>query len=312
MGYGDEIMATGMARGLAEKGKLAAFGDGRKIIFSHQSQEIFWGNPNIAYPGSERQPGLEWIKHYRGCRAYARAVGGRWVWNQDFRAVRGEVFLTRTEIYAAEPHGKDFVLIEPNVKSTAVNKQWPVDRYQALAQKLQLTHRVVQFEGKNVLRGVPVIPTGGFRDAMAILANAALYVGPEGGLHHAAEALGVAAVVIFGGFISPSTTGYADQASIFVGTKACGTIGRLCPHCVSSMRSITVARVYQEARRMMDEDRRGVLPPRRRGAPRTVLEGRAGVRRGSDVPAPQADAVHATHPELPQGRRRRRPLRPVD
>jgi hypothetical protein len=32
MGYGDELMATGMARGAAARGKRVAFGDGQRII----------------------------------------------------------------------------------------------------------------------------------------------------------------------------------------------------------------------------------------------------------------------------------------
>jgi hypothetical protein len=52
--------------------------------------------------------------------------------------------------------------------------------------------------------------------------GAALLISPEGGLHHAAAALGVRAVVIFGGFISPATTGYELHTNLFTGGQACG------------------------------------------------------------------------------------------
>jgi len=80
---------------------------------------------------------------------------------------------------------------------------------------------------------------------MAVLANAALYVRPEGGLHHAAAAMRVRAVVIFGGFIHPLTTGYPEHANIFKGSRACGTIGRRCPHCADAMRRISVQEVMR-------------------------------------------------------------------
>lgn len=252
MGYGDELMATGMARGLAARGKQAAFGDGRRIIFSPQSREIFWGNPNIAYPGQEREPGLVWIPHYRGRRLYARQVDGHWLWNESFRAVPGEIHLTPTEIQYAENFDRGFVVIEPNVKATAYNKQWPVVRYQEVANKIRRTHRVVQFPGPHVLRGVEVIQTGTFRQAMAVLANAALFVGPEGGLHHAAAAVHVRAVVIFGGFIHPRTTGYSSHANIFKGERACGTIGRRCPHCADAMRRISIQEVMRSVEGELD------------------------------------------------------------
>src|SRR4030095_3529410 len=96
MGYGDDIMATGMARGAAARGKRIAFGDGQRIIWGPHSAEIFQGNPNIAPPGVERRPDIEWIHYYRGCRIYSYATADRWVWNYDFRPKPGQLFFQRT------------------------------------------------------------------------------------------------------------------------------------------------------------------------------------------------------------------------
>jgi hypothetical protein len=66
-------------------------------------------------------------------------------------------------------------------------------------------------------------------------------------LHHAAAALGVPAVVIFGGFISPAVTGYAAHANIFTGDDlGCGNINP-CPHCRAAMERISVDQVYGAA-----------------------------------------------------------------
>ena len=48
VGFGDEILASSQARGLAAQGKKAAFGTRRAIIWSDQAREIFRGNPNVA------------------------------------------------------------------------------------------------------------------------------------------------------------------------------------------------------------------------------------------------------------------------
>ena len=83
MGYGDQIIATGIARGSKERGTRVAFGDGKQILWDQHSELIFRGNPNIAPPGSERDHDLEWFKFYRGHRGYNihDPVRQRWIWN---------------------------------------------------------------------------------------------------------------------------------------------------------------------------------------------------------------------------------------
>src|ERR1700752_4313118 len=99
MGYGDEIMASGLARGAHLRGKRVAFGDGRRIHWSHASYHIFANNPNIAAPGAEkRNVELEWIPFYQTSRGYAKRVPGGWEWNLDFHATPGELFFKEQEI----------------------------------------------------------------------------------------------------------------------------------------------------------------------------------------------------------------------
>src|SRR5580765_6261832 len=97
MGYGDELIASGLARGAAGRGKRIAFGDGRRIIWSDQSHAIFRGNPNVARPGSERESDLEWIAHYRGNRLYGLVERGRWRF-RDFVCPPGEIVFDPGEL----------------------------------------------------------------------------------------------------------------------------------------------------------------------------------------------------------------------
>src|SRR5262245_60420782 len=131
-------MGTGMAKGLAATGRRAAFGDGRRIFWSAESHLIFSGNPNIARPGQERDGNLVWFRHYRGNRLYGHGEDGDWVWNHDFRAIPGEVYLTSRERAWAGNYGDCFVVVEPNLKPGAtVNKQWPRQRYQEVVGHLR-------------------------------------------------------------------------------------------------------------------------------------------------------------------------------
>jgi ADP-heptose:LPS heptosyltransferase len=248
MGLGDNLMATGMARGAAARGKRIAFGRGRQILWDHHSETVFRGNPNIAAPGSETAADLEWVPFYKGHRIYNRREGERWIWNHGFRPIPGEVFFTDEERAFAEQQGENFVLIEPGVprqKSVAPNKQWPVARYQAAATALQqagIEVRQFEYPSSAALPGVRSIRTKSFRRALAVLARAALYLGPEGGLHHGAAAVRIPAVVLFGGFIPPAVTGYATHINLTGGADACGSLNP-CRHCAAAMAAIPVEQV---------------------------------------------------------------------
>lgn len=259
MGYGDELQASGLARGAAARGKRIAFGDGKKIIWSPQSHEIFKGNPNVARPGSEGAPDLEWIAHYRGHRLYARPSNGVWLFN-EIQFPPGEIFFTDEEKLWAE-HCSDLgVVIEPRVKRrgacAGINKQWPLLRYQKLASMLQ--ERGIQCSqfvpplAAPLLRNVRALYTQSFRHALAALSRADLYCGPEGGLHHGAAAVGVPAVVIFGGFANPKSTGYPMHANITAGGEPCGRMAE-CSHCQKAMHSITVEQVFEAAMQKLEK-----------------------------------------------------------
>lgn len=255
MGLGDNLMATGLARGFAKRGKVAAFGDGKKIIWDHNSEEIFRNNPNIARPGHERRGNVVWIPFHRGNRQYNvhDRVRDRWVWNYDFNAKPGEMFFAGAELAFANQHGGGFVVIEPNLpewKSSALNKRWPVERYDEVASRIAATgRRVIQFNhgAGHRLTAAEQVKTPSFRHALAIMARASLYIGPEGGLHHGAAAVSIPAVVLFGGFIPPSVTGYDTHVNLTGGASDfCGSL-QPCLHCKDAMAAITCEEVLDAA-----------------------------------------------------------------
>lgn len=260
MGLGDELLATGLARGAAARGKRVAFGDGHRQFWSAQSFELFRGNPNIAPIGSEGAD-TEWHAHYRGHRLYGEIRGDRWVF-RDCEWQPGEVFLTKEEKAFALGRmsgGDPIAIIEPRVKPIGAcqgaNKQWGRAKYQELASRLPAATgaRPVQLVPKGLaplLEDVDAIETPDFRHALAVLGLANLYIGPEGGLHHGSAAMGTPAVVIFGGFNTPRATGYPWHENIAVG-EPCGSVAA-CPHCAAAMASISVDRVIEGAVRQLN------------------------------------------------------------
>lgn len=257
MGLGDQILATGLARGASVRGKRIAFGDGKKIIWDHYSDLIFRNNPNIAPRNATSFDNAEWVPFYRGNRIYNEKGDDRWIWNYDFHATPGEMFFAKDELVFAKAQRSGFVVIEPNVpghKSVAANKQWGVSKYNEVAHRLtRKGHRVIQFihnASPQRLTGARPIFTANFRLALAILSRAALYIGPEGGLHHGAAAVGVPAVVLFGGFIPPQVTGYPTHTNLTGGAEACGSL-KPCSHCAAAMAAITIEEVMTHATQLL-------------------------------------------------------------
>jgi ADP-heptose:LPS heptosyltransferase len=256
MGYGDQLMATGMAKGAKARGKRIAFGDATKILWDHYSNIVFPGNPNIALPGSEQDPDIEWLHWYRGSRFYNKQdkVNNRWIWKTNFKPIPGEMFLTPKEMLVAKPWGQDYIIVEPystTWKLHGSNKQWIISRYIEVIRRLVKTgHRVLQFTSKApILARAEQVLARDFREACAIMSKAKLFIGSEGGLHHAAAAYQVPAVVIFGGWIPPAVTGYDFHINIARG-EACGSLFP-CPHCQQVMESITVEEVLEATQKLL-------------------------------------------------------------
>lgn len=245
MGIGDDIIATGMARGARARGKRIAFGDGQRIIWGPYSRMVFEGNINIAPPGTERASDIEWIAYYKGRRQYNKAGPGHWIWNYNFKVKPGEIFLTEADQINDLPD--NLVMIEPNVplKSCGPNKQWPIERFELVTDELiRLGFTVRQFDYGRPNRIVPGIQTKTFRQAVSLLKKCVFAILPEGGLHHAAAAVNAPAVVLFGGFVPPTVLGYSFHVNLTGDVVACGSFGP-CQHCAEAMNAISVDDVIE-------------------------------------------------------------------
>lgn len=261
MGHGDDLMGSGLCRGAQTRGKRIALGDGKKIIWGPYSKEVFRNNPNIAPPGSEKDSDIEWIAYHKGHRIYNRLdkPNNRWIWTKDWKAIPGEMFFDDAEMAFGNSFGSDFILIEPNLpmwKGMSINKDWGFAKFQAVTDRLLSDgYRACQFrhaksEPDRFLSGVEYIDSPSYRHGLAALARAKFYIGVEGGLHHGAAAVGTKGVVIFGGFVSPQSTGYDLHVNLFSGGEACGKIVK-CDHCRKALDAISIDQVYEAAKGLL-------------------------------------------------------------
>lgn len=248
MGFGDEIMTTARARELKREHPRAhiVIGDGKQEFWS----VIFENNPHIARLHDATAQGTEtiWLKDYPGNRPYyIKVTTKRIFYNINFRAQPGELYFSEPELLFARQVTQafpPFIIVEPHIKETvsARNKDWGWDKWQQLVNSLGTDYEIVQMgpPGTRTLIGTRFIETPSFRYACAVLAHARACVLPEGGLHHAAAALNIPGVVIFGGYINPQTTGYALHTNLFVEKGSpCGR-NTPCRHCRKCMNAITV------------------------------------------------------------------------
>ena len=242
-------MLTGRARELQELDPRRV-----RIVYEWQRWHEAWHhNPRIAAPG-EVGDFQDLIAREDGLRPYIAAkAAGRWTW-RPYTPPRGELYFTQDELDFARRH-EGRIIVEPNLKvGASPNKDWGWANWTALSRLMRAAGiRPTQLGPATSRRlpGADFVKTRTMRHAAAVIARARAAVLPEGGLHHVAAAVGAPAVVIFGGFISPQVTGYAEQRSIFTGGDlGCGY--RVpCPHCRQAMRQIDPEQVMRELEELM-------------------------------------------------------------
>lgn len=202
--------------------------------------EVFENNPYLLM----RYPGKPFVRYVSGggARPYIdRKTPTRWFW-RPYQPKPGELYFTESEIRFAAPY-RGMVMIEPSVKNVGhSNKAWQYERWIELVDTLKLPWVQCTPEGQPGLPDVLRITTPTFRLAAAVLSVCKVFVGTDGGLMHAAAAVGVPAVILWSEFTSPDICGYKTMVNLRHAGKPCGN--RLaCQGCLSAMNAITVTEV---------------------------------------------------------------------
>lgn len=242
-------MAAGDAAALSARlGRRVCIVDRHHRPRSH----ILWrDNPAIAVKFDRSCAVMRNVWGARPYINYAKSTADRWAF-LDYRPNPAQLYFTPGELAAAEAAAIDgAIILNPALKTNAPpGKRWPDEKWRLLAGILGETRPLVQL-GAGIfsprLPGVRQVRTRNFREACAVLARARGLITHEGGLHHAAAAVGVPAVVIYGGYISPTVTGYDSQTNLFSGDDR--TLGWRHKNelCRLAMEMITVHEVVENA-----------------------------------------------------------------
>jgi hypothetical protein len=275
MGYGDELMATGIAKIQKKKNPNSQIVIGNYNKKTITQSVIFNNNPNIITDSKKIDPNLKllFINNSPDNRPYfdmeKTILKKRMVWNFQFKPTPGELFFSEQEIEKAKKtinnaeifwnsinnkKHSGIIFIETtsvkisnsNFSFKHINKDWGRAKWLELIDRLKKKYLVIQSLHSNSTHYDGIFEfESNFREAAATMRIANLFLGPEGGFGHVAAAINKPAVIIFGGWVHPQTTGYDFHENIYVDIKGspCGIYSHECDHCKECMNIISVEKV---------------------------------------------------------------------
>lgn len=247
---GDILMSMGEGRYLFDRTSqpvLIVGRDGRPVA----DHGLFRDIPYLLSqpPGNQE---FQTLINGPGLRPYIMAKSAdRWTW-RPYRPRPAEFVFSQEELEFAEPY-RGRLMIEPTVKLCGHdNKAWPTGSWHKLinllrAERIDLLQCLPQGKS-NLVDCVAKTPT--FRHAAAVLAVSAGFIGTEGGLMHAAAAVGTPTIILWSEFIAPEITGYNFHRNIRHAGESCGR-RRNCPGCRASMEAITPGEVLTHVKQLL-------------------------------------------------------------
>lgn len=246
---------------MGEARRLHKSSGGQKILIVGRDgkpvkSDLFVGVPYLITGVGHRPPAsfgpYQRLVNGSGIRPYiAGKTPEKWTWRK-YRPAPAQIVFTAEELRFAERY-RGHVMVEPNVKAVGHdNKSWLPTRWRELV-------RALSDEKISAIQCVPggvtpitdrAVLTPSFRYACAVLSVSRAFIGTEGGLMHAAAAVGVPGVILWSEFISPSITGYDMHRNIRHADEACG-MRTDCKHCAASMERITVSEVLTNLKEIL-------------------------------------------------------------
>jgi len=161
-----------------------------------------------------------------------------------------------------------YVIIEPDTNREWFGdlRAWPWENWQSLVDKLledNPSRRIVQTGvcSEPLRNVVDLRGQTSFREAAALIESSALFIGTEGGLMHAAGAVGAASLIIWSGVTEPTFAGLPDQHVILFNRLECTPCGyrNICPYDKACIRGISVNQVYTAMQRALGDYEPGIV-----------------------------------------------------
>lgn len=258
-GIGDALFVTAIARALAESGRPA--------WVSTSYPELWFNNPDIrgflppafvrhlsrwlpalAVPMVYENPSPHDPMHVMGRLALRAGLSPDSV-------ERPRIYLTVQESEWGRDIAQGKIIIQSDAKTEwTPNKNWFPDRFQAVARACGELAPVIQvgaLSGPSLAGASDWRGRTSVRQAAALLANARLFIGLEGGLMHMARAVKTPSIIIFGGYVSPEQTGYRENINFYSPVECAPCWKREpCPYQLKCMNVISAGDVIEAVHRL--------------------------------------------------------------
>jgi ADP-heptose:LPS heptosyltransferase len=109
-------------------------------------------------------------------------------------------------------------LIAINTVSKELTKDWPPSYWHELIDRLNEKYFIIQLGNQNEIQSEKVVRLAGkldLRESIAVLAKCNLFIGGVSFLMHAASAVGIRSVIIYGGRETPQNSGYDNNINLY-------------------------------------------------------------------------------------------------
>ena len=286
MGLGDDLMITGFVEQEYDKhpNKQIVIGNSNEnLIFD---SIMYLNNPKITHSTKlDKKKPVHFINYndlnrfyinYKDCNDKNLA------WRTDFKLIPGKIYFSKKEVNDSEDilneannywlknnskRPKGIIFFESYstkgdnnfYSNKIINKNWGEENWQNLINKIKSKYLIIQSVHENTIKLNGTFYSNNkfnFRTACALMNKCNLFLGNEGAFSHASAALNKKAVVYFGGWISPQSTGYEIHENIYFNDvkSPCGAVGYICRHCKKAREVIGVEYLENKVNQILKEN----------------------------------------------------------
>ena len=142
-----------------------------------------------------------------------------------------------------------------------INKNWGEKNWKELINQLKNKYLFIQSAHDKSIKIDGAFHSNNqfdFRTACALMDQCDMFLGNEGAFGHAAAALYKKAVIYFGGWISPLSTGYDMHENIYYNDNKspCGAVGYICNHCEEIRQKISVVSIKDKINLVLSSNKK--------------------------------------------------------
>lgn len=255
-GIGDDLLCTAVFHELKKRGES-------HIVVRSQYGSLFEGNPDVDVVIRKKIPliaplmvhglNLFQLTYPKPINEHILAYLCRLAGITGAVALRPYLFLHPAEFAKGRLFDRQITMHSSCLGGThpSKNKEWYLERFQAVANQLQGKARLIQLgspvdppiQGLLDLRGKTSL-----RQSAAILSQSLVFIGLEGFLMHLARAVDCRAVIIYGGRLRPAQFGYTSYANL-IGATPCSPcwLDNTCDYDRECMKMISADAVINSA-----------------------------------------------------------------